>query len=508
MKWPMLPQGGRLAALGARFRNVFRRPERAVLLALALATSAVLAAYLINSDRDGEVLLNEAPVVAEFDPQDPSAEIVVATRLGPSTWSTDPDGRTSGVDHDLALDFARSLGHPVRFLVLDNLHQVLQAVNTHRAHFAAAAVPTTPDLARDFNFSQPYGSLTPEVVSNPDKAPLVHSFKDLDHQSVAVVPNPVHLKILQQAASQSPGLGWREYPRGSATLDLMQKVSDGSIPYLLADSDWVANAQSLYPNLEVSFHAGPQQNVAWAFPKISSSQSLYQSARGYLDRLGRSGELERIASQAFGSGHEFNRENSQAMLEGLKTKLPALVRIFKKAETLSSIDWRLLAAIAWQESQWNNNAVSPTGVRGVMMLTEDTATRLKVRDRLNPEEAIPAAALYLKDLHDSLPPSIKEPDRTWMALAAYNVGVGHLEDARVLAQRNRMSPNSWNDLKVSLPLLSREGIYQNTRLGFARGGEPVRFVEDVRVYYRVIASREKAYRNSRLQEIIGSTIGP
>jgi membrane-bound lytic murein transglycosylase F len=464
---------------------------------------------MANSDRDGAVLLNEAPLVSDFDPQDVTAEVVVATRLGPSTWVTDPDGRTTGVDHDLAQDFARSLGHPVRFLVLDNLQQVLSAVRNHRAHFAAAAVPVTPELGREFGFSQPYGSLTPEVVSNPLKAPVVHSFKELDQQTLALVPNPVHLKILQEAKGQSPHLSWREYPRGGVTQDLMEKVSVGSISYLLADSDWVANAQSLYPELQVSFRAGPQQPVAWAFPKTEGAQWLYQSARSYLDRLGRSGELERIASQAFGNTHEFNRENSVAMLEGLKTRLPALTRIFKKAESLSSIDWRLLAAVAWQESQWNNNAVSPTGVRGVMMLTEDTALRLKVRDRLNPEEAIPAAALYLKELHDSLPPSIKEPDRTWMALAAYNVGVGHLEDARVLAQKNRMSPNSWNDLKVSLPLLSHEGVYENTRLGFARGGEPVHFVEEVRGYYRVIANRERPYRIGRLQDNMGSAvIGP
>jgi membrane-bound lytic murein transglycosylase F len=150
------------------------------------------------------------------------------------------------------------------------------------------------------------------------------------------------------------------------------------------------------------------------------------------------------------------------------------------------IDWRLLSAIGYQESQWNALATSPTGVRGLMMLTEDTARALGIGDRLNPQASIMGGAKYFVMMRNQVPSRIREPDRTWFALAAYNVGFGHLEDARILTQMHGKNADRWDDVRNYLPLLTQEKWYTRVKHGYARGWEPTRFVENIRSYYDML----------------------
>ncbi|MDP2852361.1 MAG: transglycosylase SLT domain-containing protein, partial [Gallionella sp.] len=156
------------------------------------------------------------------------------------------------------------------------------------------------------------------------------------------------------------------------------------------------------------------------------------------------------------------------------------------AGMLTGIDWQLLAAIGYRESHWNPLATSPTNVRGMMMLTEDTADRMEVKNRLDARESILAGARYLALLREQMPDRIHEPDRTWMALAAYNQGYGHLEDARILTQRAGLNPDSWPDVKKWMPLLNRPGYYNTLKHGYARGGEAVILVESIRSYHDML----------------------
>ena len=489
----MVPQRFHPALQNALLRTLLGTPERIFILALTVMVLVVLWSYQRTIDRDGATLLSQAPLLAPAARLEDIKELVVATRLGPTTYITQPDGRTVGLEHDLALNFANSLGKPVRFLVLDNLDQVLTAVRTHRAHFAAAAVPISSTLKNEFSFTPSYQQTRPQVVYNPLLTVAPKTPADLTGKRLAVVPNPGHLQLLKKLQEQYPTLAWREFPRGDVDLDLLQQVYDGDMQYAVSDSNTIAIAQNYYPELAVAFDLGPAEPIAWAFP-TDGLGALFQAAKGYFDKLDRSGSLSRDVERYYGHVNALDRENSSAFLEKRVSRLPRFSQVFKRAQEISLIDWRLLAAIAYQESRWDNAAQSPTGVRGIMMLTADTADQLHVSNRLDPDLAIPAAARYLQQLRDTVPLRIPEPDRTWMALAAYNVGYAHLEDARVLAQRNHLNPDSWNDVKRMLPLLSSADVYQTTRYGFARGGEPVNFVENVRSYYDILARFEKPYR--------------
>lgn len=495
----MLPQPSHHTLGHWLLRIALAWPERTLALLLTLTVTLVLWSAMHTTDRDGALTLKQsAPAPAPTDLASLS-EIVIATRLGPTTYLTQPDGRTVGLEHDLGLQFGASLGKPVRFLVLDNLEQVLGAVREGQAHFAAAAVPMSPPLLDQFSFTPAYQKTRPQIVYNATLGIAPSSLADLSGKTLGVVPHPEHLALLNSLHARYPGLNWKSFPRGDVDLELMQRVFEGTLQYALSDSNTIAIARNYYPDLAVAFDLGQEEPVSWAFPLVGKDSQttpnpLYEKARQFMQNLNRTGNLTRMLERYYGHINALDHEDSSAFLQKIVSRLPHFTQVFKQAQRLSTLDWRLLAAVSYQESRWDKEAVSPTGVRGIMMLTADTADRLHVSDRTDPDQAIPAAALYLQQLRDLVPARIPEPDRTWMALAAYNVGYAHVEDARILAQQNHLNPDAWNDVKTMLPLLSTPTVYTHTHYGFARGGEPVNFVENVRSYYDILTRFEKPYR--------------
>ncbi len=149
------------------------------------------------------------------------------------------------------------------------------------------------------------------------------------------------------------------------------------------------------------------------------------------------------------------------------------------------LDWQLLAAISYQESKWDPNAVSPTGVRGLMMLTNATAAAMGVRDRTNPEQSIKGGAAYIKQVLNNIPDSVPQPDRTWMALAGYNMGPAHVNAARRLTARLGQNPDSWQDVAANLPRLVQENRANGRAVPDIR--QALHYVQQIRRYYDAIA---------------------
>jgi len=191
--------------------------------------------------------------------------------------------------------------------------------------------------------------------------------------------------------------------------------------------------------------------------------------------------------RSYQQGATANDSTAEQFATDVCERLPFFQTSFEQAGLRNGVDWRLIAAMGYQESNWDPAAVSPTGVRGIMMLTDSTADELDV-DRDNPGESIQGGALYFEQILERLPPQIHEPDRTDMALAAYNQGLGHLFDARRLAAQVGGNPNRWRDVRAALPLLTEERWFSQTRHGYARGQEAVRFVSRVRGYYGMLTS--------------------
>ena len=417
-------------------------------------------------------------------PLDKTSELVVGTVNGPTTFFEDSQGNYTGLEYDLVSLFAQKIGKRAKFVVFENRDQIAEAVKHRKIHLAAAGLVIPGDAdGSGMKFGPTYFGVKPQLVYN-SSSQKPRNFADLSGKRIAYISNPVLSALVEDLKAKYPSIEFSE--RKTSTSDeLLSSVSDGTSDYAIAYSNQIDIAEHYYPNLGTAFDAGPASHLAWAFPPDSDPE-LMQKAQDFFDGIEKDGTLARFVDRYYGHIYRLDQNDIVNFLGSMDGRLNALKPYFEEADELTGIDWRLLAALAFQESRWDEHATSPTGVRGMMMLTSETADRLKVTDRLDPRESIVAGARYFAMLKDELPASVREPDRTWFALAAYNIGTAHLEDARVLAQKLKKNPNSWVDLKDTLPLLSSPGYFGNLKHGFARGGEAVVMVANIRNYYDIL----------------------
>jgi len=247
----------------------------------------------------------------------------------------------------------------------------------------------------------------------------------------------------------------------------------------------VVVSRQFNPNLRVAFALGEPEKLGWAFPP-EGDDSLYQEAVRFLEHQHKTNGFNHLIERHYGAATRLNPINIAVFIQKIETDLPRYKPLFLEAARRNALDWRLLAALSYQESFWDPTAVSPTGVRGMMMLTEATAKQMGISDRLDAYQSVYGGAAYLRSLHERIPERIQEPDRTWMALASYNVGFHHVEDARIIVQAKGADPNRWTHVQETLPLLTKAIWYTKTRYGYARGYEPVQFVNRIRSYYEVL----------------------
>lgn len=419
-----------------------------------------------------------------------SGELVVLTRNGATSYFLAPNGQPSGFEYDLARAFAERQGWRLKIKPVQSLDRLLSQLQNGRAHFAAAGLAMTEARAKYFDFSASYGEEREIVVCGPD-VPLPRAAADLPGLRLEVVAGSSHLERLRALAHTLPGLKWREV-RSESEEGLLERVAEGHSDCAVADATSFDVAWNYLPSLNVAFDLGEPRRIAWAMPK-SPDPALTQAMAAFFQDMEASGALARLRERYFGHVRRLEETDVLGLLEKRATRLPQLKTHFHKAQLETGVDWRLLAALAYQESQWNPEATSPTGVRGVMMLTAETADRLGVRNRLDPEESIVGGARYLVQLMEGLAARIAEPDRTWLAMAAYNVGMGHLEDARRLTQRLGKNPDAWSDVKDVLPLIASSRYRGHLRHGHARGGEARILTENVRIYYDILARYEPPY---------------
>lgn len=419
-----------------------------------------------------------------------SHELVVVTYNNPATYYVNGNNDFAGLEYDLVRLFAKELGPDikVKFVVVGGVDEVIPTLLKGKAHIAAAGLSMTRLRNHLVRFGPEYQQVQPQVVANREKAEKPAKVSELAGMSLEVPRGSASAETLAEIATQLPALKWREIRKAGAD-ELLEKVADGSLDATIADSHMVSIVQNYYPNLAVAFDFGLAQKLAWAFPK-TGEEWVYQKSKQFFDRIQKDGTLRNLLDRYYGHSERLNAMDVTNFLINTRTLLPKYLNLFRQAQETTGVDWRLLAAISYQESHWDTYSTSPTNVRGLMMLTENTADKLGVNDRLDPRQSIPAGARYVLMLKDEIPTRIPEPDRTWLALAAYNIGVAHLEDARILAKRLKLNPDSWADVKKTLPLLNQAEYYSTLKFGFARGGAPVVFVESIRTYYKILEKYE------------------
>ena len=408
--------------------------------------------------------------------------INVFTRLDPTTYYQGADGIT-GLEYDLVMLFADQLKVKVNFIFPDSFDDILNGISENKADIAAAGLTVTEARKLKMHFAPAYQSITEQVIYRSGKK-RPRTITDLSNGILEIVKGTSHTESLKKLLDKHPNLTWNTNEVLN-TDGLLYLVNEGLIDYTIADSHQASTIKHFYPKLNIAFNITKPRHLAWALP-LSKDNSLYDEVSRFFSRIKKDKTLQHLLEKHYGNTGNLSYVGNCRFRLHVKSRLPTYEKLFKTEAIKHDIDWRLLAAIGYQESHWRADVVSPTGVRGLMMLTKSTAKQLGVTDRTDPVQSITGGALYFKQRLKQIPDQIQEPDRTWFALASYNVGFGHLEDARILTQKRNANPNKWLDVKKSLPLLSKKKWYEQTRYGYARGGEPVRYVENIRSYYDLL----------------------
>ena len=436
------------------------------------------------SQGESEIASTHKPAEQLAPPQE-TGVLEVATRNGATTYYLDRHQNPIGPEFSLVSRFAESKGWTVNWTMHDSTAEVLQALEAGNTHLAAAGLTHLPSRTERFTRGPAHTEITEQLVCHRDMRPMPRKPESMPEVSIAVTADSSYVETLNKLASEHEGITFTE-DDGRTTEVLLSEVAEQDIDCTVADSNIVQVMRRHFPHLEVAINLTQGNNLGWYLP--AGSDDLAGTTREWMNSTDGDEAIGYIESRYYAYIGEFDFVDLRALNRRIDERLPNFIDRFAEAETTTGMPADLLAALSYQESHWDPAAVSPTGVRGIMMLTRNTAESLGVMDRLDPVAAIDGGARYLADRHRRLPETIPEPDRTFLALASYNIGRGHLLDARQLARELGKNPDSWDDMKEVLPLKADKRYYPSTRYGYARGYEPVHYVQRIRNYRDVISS--------------------
>src|SRR5574343_1790006 len=437
--------------------------ERLLLLSIIFFIAAC-------GERDGRLPF---PTPAQHD-------LVVLVRPGLLTYATDENGNPSGLEYDLVQVFAQELGVGVKYIVTEP-EELNADLAESRYHLAIGWL--TPSADPSQQSTPPIFQTRDILIQHEATLPLTEAAQ-LSGKTVHVMAGSRQAKTLQKLAKEIPDIHIVEF-NGADILSLLERLGNRRIEYVAVDDSLEDLANQHIPNLRASLALSESQPVAWGLGRHPNVE-LKARIDKFVERVQRDGTLARLEDRYLGHVRRLTHADIIKFLGEIETTLPKFRKSFQAAQVLTGIDWRLIAAVSYHESHWDPNATSYTNVRGIMMLTEDTADRLQGNNRLNANESILAGARYINLLKEQLPEETEEPDRTWLALAAYNIGPGHFNAARTLAKQQNADPNAWYEMKRILPKLSQPKVYQQLKTGRARGGEAVILVENIRSYYDIL----------------------
>jgi membrane-bound lytic murein transglycosylase F len=458
--------------------RVDARPAANTKFLTALGPACVLALAVLTAGCEREA---EPRALDEIRAR---GELRVVTINSPTSYYLGANG-AEGLEFELSRAFAQKLGVTLVISPVANVQALQAELASRKADIAAAQLTADAGWLAIGEAAQPYEQIEQLVVFRRSETRPRGTIQ-IENSKLAVRSGSPQEQVLQKLKSTvAPNLEWVATAPSAA--DPLEDVDSGEANYGIVDAREYSFSRHLYPNVAVGFTLPASRPAQWIVRK--GARDLLHEVNKFFDDVKSSGQLAQFQSQASGDSHSFDFVESLRFQEHIAERLGAFRAWFEEAGGKTGIDWRLLAAIGYQESKWDPKAQSGDGALGVMMLTAETAQAMGCTDRTNPRQSILAGAKYFAEVLEKIPARIPEPDRTWLAVASYNVGFGHLEDARVLAQSRGKDPDSWRDVREHLPLLAQERWYMRAKRGYARGWEPVQFVDRVQRFLTLLEWR-------------------
>ncbi len=409
-----------------------------------------------------------------------TGKLKVVTRYSAVTYYIGPDGK-KGFEYDLVSAFADAYGLEVEIILKDSIPQVLKAIESGEADLAAAGIPKKEAKDEKYSFGPTYQKVRQEVICHRNDV-MPKTIVDLSNHNFIVASGSSYADKLRELKKEQPELRWLEQEYTAE--QLLEMVADKEIECTVADSNIFETNRRYLPELKVAMALTEEQELSWVIKK--DAKKLLEAIAYWMNHYAEDGKLHHLEDQYYGHYTIFDYVNIRVFHRRIQSRLPKFRKLFEMAGEEYGIPWTTLAAQSYQESYWDPKAKSPTGVRGLMMLTLATARSMGYKSRISAENSIFGGARYLARLIDQVSPNVQGKDRLWFALAAYNVGMGHVHDAQTLAYSLGKNPNLWKDVREVLPLLSQKKYYKKSKYGYARGMEPVRYVQRIREFKGIL----------------------
>ena len=411
-------------------------------------------------------------------------ELRISTINSADTYFLDKNS-PSGFEYDLATAFAEHLNVQLKLTVRIDPAQLTEDLMSRDSHISipgrSEIIPNTASILATTSYTS---NQSVAIYRETRGIKYPRGLINIAGRRVLLTTgSPQELQMTRQRFLY-PTLSW-ESIKHITTYEILERVFNKEADIAIISLLDFQAVGPFFPGLKIGFKFQNPQKIHWLIVD-KKDRSLQRAVNTFLSLESTETLIKTLNKKYYQSSNPLNYFDTVTFKKDFNTRLPALEQHFRAAAKKYDFDWLLLVAIAYQESHWNPKAVSPTGVKGIMMLTKAAAREVKVTDRTDPIQSIFGGAEYLRNVKEKIPSRIKEPDRTFLALAGYNTGFGHLEDARILATRAGLNPDSWAVVNKQLPLLTKAKYYTTVKHGYARGYEPVNYVKNIRQYLKIL----------------------
>jgi len=457
-------------------------------LALFFALSFFSFGWLIRSEYTP---VHEQQNVSVLDEIIKAKKLNVVLLNSPSTYYIGIS-EPQGFEYDLLKAYADHLGVELNIKTAHTVKEAIEMSQDPEIHITSASITRTPQRERRFNFGPSYFEVQEQVICNRSMLGSVNfprDVEDLEGLNIVVGDDTSYSDTILSLKADGYDINATFSPEYS-TEELLDMVSRHEIDCTIADSNVYSLNLRYFPEIALAFTISPREQLAWIL--VDNSKNLKADMYAWLNEFNNQGKLAELKDHYYSYVLFFDYYNTKMFYKRIESRLPKYKKYFEEAGKRFNISWMLLASISYQESHWNPSAKSFTGVRGLMMLTKNTAKILGVKNRLDPKESIIGGTRHIKQMLKFVPKEVEGENRLKFALAAYNIGLGHVKDAQTLAKRIGLNHNTWNDLKRVLPLLSQKKYYRDLKFGYARGEEPVRYVEAIYNYRDILEKLDAA----------------
>ena len=402
-------------------------------------------------------------------------------------------GQPMGYEYELLETFANHINVDLEVIPVKNMDEIISLLNSYQGDIIAANWTVTKERAKEVRFTL-LNNTTEQVLiqRKPDgyermnkrtmSKHLLTNVAELGGKEIYVRKNSSFYSRLNNLSDEIGEDIDIKTTKGATTTEmLIEQVAKGEIDYTIADKNIARINTSFHDNIDASLAVSLKQRISWAV-RLSSVE-LADTIDAWLTDYKKTSEFQYIYNKYCKNQYSYRNRVISDFYSAKSGIISPFDAVIKEKSKIVNWDWRLIASMIYQESQFDSTAVSWAGASGLMQLMPSTAARFGLDSTSNNADQIEAGVSYLKYLDSELSEKVMDPnERIKFILASYNVGLGHIWDAMRLAEKYDLDPNKWDgNVDIMLKNKSKPKYYKDpvVRHGYCRGREPYYYVKEV-----------------------------